>query len=146
MESVGYLLKTAQQRLHRAIDATLRDLGISTSQYAVLTFLDESPGLSSAQLARRAFVTPQTMHRVVASLEAARLIERGPHPELGRVLEATLTPRGRQTLAECHRRVQEVEERMLADLKPAERRQLADLLQCCTRGLGSHRKRPSAKS
>jgi len=66
--------------------AALRGLGITTPQYAALTFLDESPGLSSAQLARRAFVTPQTMNRMVANLEAAGLIARGPHPELGRVL------------------------------------------------------------
>src|SRR5919204_154925 len=86
------------------MDAALRHLGITTPQYAVLTFLDESPGLSAAQLARRAFVTPQTMQRIVANLQAAGLIERDPHPELGRVLEVRLSDRGRGVLMECHRR------------------------------------------
>src|SRR5215472_7092864 len=101
MEAVGYLVKTAQQRLRAAMDAALRDLGITTPQYAVLAFLEESPGLSSAQLARQAFVTPQTMNRIIANLQTAGLIERGPHPDLGRVLETRLSRRGRGRLAEC---------------------------------------------
>src|SRR5215470_9172611 len=98
MQPIGYLLKTAQQSLRTAMDATLRDLDVTTPQYAVLTFLQDSPGLSSAQLARRAFVTPQTMNRIVANLEAAELIERQPHPELDRAQEARLSKRGRRLL------------------------------------------------
>jgi len=144
MEAVGYLLKTAQQALRAAMDAALRDLGITTPQYAVLTFLGQSPGLSSAQLARRAFVTPQTMNRIVANLEADDLIERQPHPELGRVLEARLSRRGRRLLGECQRRIAGVEARMVADLTAAERRQLANLLERCARALRPTRKRGSS--
>jgi DNA-binding MarR family transcriptional regulator len=113
----------------------LRELGVTTPQYAVLTFLEQAPGLSSAQLARRAFVTPQTMNRIVANLQAAGLIERDAHPELGRVLEARLTPAGRALLAEAHRRVRAVEDQMAADLTPEEQRQLVRLLEQCMQGL-----------
>jgi DNA-binding MarR family transcriptional regulator len=135
MKAVGYLLKNAQQSLRAAMDAALRNLDITTPQYSVLAFLEESPGLSSAQLARRGFVSPQTMNRIVANLEASGLIERGPNPEVGRVLEATLTARGRGLLVDCHQRVQEVEARMLADFTEEERRQLADLLERCASNL-----------
>src|SRR5215471_2871168 len=101
METVGYQLKNAQQALRAAMDTVLRGRGVTTPQYAVLAFLEQSPGLSGAQLARRAFVTPQTMNRIVANLETAGLIERGPHPELGRVLETRLSQRGRKLLAKC---------------------------------------------
>src|SRR5499427_9802520 len=117
------------------MDFALRDLGVTTPQYAALTFLEESPGLSSAQLARKAFVTPQTMNRIVANLEAAGLIERDPHPQLGRVLQATLSRRGQKLLAESQRRIAEVEARMVRDLGPAEQRQLANLLERCTRAV-----------
>ncbi len=140
MEPIGYLLKNAQQSLRTAMDAALRDLGVTTPQYAVLTFLHEAPGLSSAQLARRAFVTPQTMNRIVANLEAAGLIERGPHPEIGRVLEARISRRGRGLLGQCRRRVAAVEQRMIANLSVAERRQLADLLERCAKSLRPPRK------
>jgi DNA-binding MarR family transcriptional regulator len=146
MEAIGYLLKYAQQALRTAMDAALRDLGITTPQYAVLTFLGESPGLSSAQLARRAFVTPQTMNRIVANLESADLIERQPHPELGRVQEARLSKRGRNLLGECQRRIDGVEARMIADLNAAERRQLANMLERCTRALRPARKHAGSRS
>jgi len=140
VEAVGYLLKTAQQSLRAAMDFALRDLGVTTPQYAALTFLEESPGLSSAQLARKAFVTPQTMQRIVANLEAAGLVERDPHPDLGRVLEARLTGRGRDLLAECHRRAQAVESQMVAGLSAEDRRQLADLLSRCAANLRPRRR------
>ena len=145
MQPIGYLLKNAQHSLRTAMDATLRDLDVTTPQYAVLTFLEESPGLSSAQLARRAFVTPQTMNRIVANLEASGLVERGEHPELGRVLETRLTKRGRRLLGECQQRIDHVEARMVADLSLAEQRQLADLLERCTRALRPARKRSGVR-
>ena len=43
----------------------LRPHGASLPEYAVLTALAEEPGLSNADLARRAFVTPQTMKQVL---------------------------------------------------------------------------------
>ncbi len=140
MKAVGYRLRCAQQSLRATMDAALRDLGVTTPQYAALTFLEESPGLSSAQLARHAFVTPQTMNRIVANLEGAGLIERDPHPDIGRVLQARLSERGRGLLAECHHRVGEVEARMVADLSPEEQRQLADLLERCIRALRPRRR------
>ncbi len=146
MQAIGYLLKNAQQGLRAAMDSALRDLGITTPQYAALTFLEASPRLSGAQLARRAFVTPQTMNRIVANLETAGLIERAPHPDLGRVLEASLTSRGRRLLAESHQRVQQVEAQMLAGLTATEQDQLAGLLHRCARNLQPPRQRtrPSA--
>jgi DNA-binding MarR family transcriptional regulator len=140
VEAVGYLLKNAQQSLRVAMDVALRDLGVTTPQYAALAFLEESPGLSSAQLARQAFVTPQTMQRIVANLGAAGLLERDPHPDLGRVLEARLTRRGRDLLVECHRRVQIVESRMVAGLTQDDLLRLADLLNRCAANLRPRRR------
>jgi DNA-binding MarR family transcriptional regulator len=145
MQAVGYLLKTTQQSLRAAMDAALRDLRITAPQYAVLAFLDDQPDLSSAQLARRAFVTPQTMNRIVANLEAAGHLERHPHAELGRVLEARVSAQGRTLLAEARSRVTDVESRMVAGLTADEQRQLASLLQRCNSALrGPQRRRPSS--
>ena len=141
-QAVGYRLKAAQHGLRTAMDAELRELGLTTPQYAVLTFLEQSPGLSGAQLARRAFVTPQTMQRILANLQAAGLVERDPHPEVGRVIEARLSGRGRALLQEGYGRAEAIEARMLADLTPDEQRQLAELLERCTRALRSTRQRP----
>jgi DNA-binding MarR family transcriptional regulator len=135
MEPVGYLLKVAQQSLRLAMDTAMRDLGVTAPQYAVLRYLDESPGMSGADLARRAFVTPQTMNRIIVNLDEAGLIDRAPHANSGRVLDTRLSPSGRRLLRRCRERVDAVENTMLSGLTASERQQLRDLLQRCAESL-----------
>ena len=59
--------------------------------------------LSTSQLARRAFMTPQSMSEVIHALERKGLIKRNPHPNHRRTLPATLTGEGRRVLAACER-------------------------------------------
>jgi DNA-binding MarR family transcriptional regulator len=115
--------------------AALREHGATLPQYAVLTALDEEPGLSNAELARRAFVTPQTMNQVLHELEQRHWVTRHAHPGHGRILQADLTHGGRQALRACHQAADAAEERMLAKLSPAGRQQLATALRTCIEGL-----------
>lgn len=100
--SLGYALKRAQQALRGHLDTQLRNIGLTTPQYSVLAGLEFSAGLSSAELARRAFVTPQTMQSIIATLERDGLIRRMAHPVHGRVLTTELTPDGRSALRAAH--------------------------------------------
>jgi DNA-binding MarR family transcriptional regulator len=134
-ESPGYLLKRAQAGLHAALAAALREHGTTVAQYAVLAALDEEPGLSNADLARRAFVTPQTMNQVLRDLEHKRWVTRQPHPGHGRILQAGLTQEGQASLRACHRAAGAVEEQMLAALTPARRQQLTAELRSCIEAL-----------
>ncbi|CAN5354996.1 MarR family transcriptional regulator [soil metagenome] len=136
-ERVGYELKRVQQALRAAMDGALRGLGLTTPQYAALAFIEQAPGASSAELARRSFVTAQTMNRIVGNLEAAGLLHRRPHPVHGRILEAMLTEQGRALVAVAHLRVRAVEDRMLSGLGPDEQRRLLDMLRRCAGALGS---------
>jgi DNA-binding MarR family transcriptional regulator len=133
----GYLLKHAQAALHAAMTAALCQHGATLPQYAVLTALDEEPGLSNAELARRAFVTPQTMNQVLREVEQRNWVTRRRHPTHGRVLQADLTRDGRQILRACHQAADAVEEQMMAKLTPAARQQLATALRTCIEGLAS---------
>ena len=127
-ERIGYELKRAQQALRGAMEEALRALGLTPAGYAALAVLEEAPGVSAAELARRSFVTAQTMGGVLGGLERAGLVERRARPEHGRILETALTSGGRSLVAEAHERVGAIEERMLADLGPEERDVLLDLL------------------
>lgn len=100
--SLGYALKRAQQALRGHLDAELRNIGLTTPQYSVLAGLEVSAGLSNAELARRAFVTPQTMQAIIVTLERDGLIKRAAHPVHGRVLTTELTPDGRAALHSAH--------------------------------------------
>ena len=133
----GWLLKRAQDALNAAMTAVLREYGATLPEYAVLTALAEEPGLSNADLARRAFVTPQTMNQVLKELEHRGWVSRHPHPGHGRILQSELTADGARTLSACHQAVDVVEGRMLAGLGPAERGQLAAALRSCIDGLSA---------
>src|ERR1700678_3261487 len=111
MARVGYLMKRAQMILHNAMADALRSHHLTVTQFAVLTGLDEEPGLSNADLARRAFVTPQSMHAVLQELERLQLIVRSPHPQHQRVLQVALTGAGRRTLTSAAAAVEAIEER-----------------------------------
>ncbi len=63
--AVGYLLRQAQLTLRGALGAALRELGITTPQYSVLSVLDVEPGLSGAELARTSMLTPQTTNGIL---------------------------------------------------------------------------------
>jgi len=124
-DRVGYELKKAQHALRLGIDEELRELGVTTPQYAAMSVLAEEPGLSNAQLARRSFVTPQTMNQILARLGASGMVERRAHAEHGRVFQRL-----------CHRRVFAVEEQMVSALSDAERLRLIRALRGCAEALG----------
>ena len=133
---VGYVLKQAQHALRLAMEDALRARGLTAPQYAVLSALDANPGLSGAELARRSFVTPQTMNEIVVNLQVAGLIERRRSPDNRRVQQAVLTGTGRTLVRTCHAAVIAVEERMLSRLARDERDQLLGLLRRCVGALG----------
>jgi DNA-binding MarR family transcriptional regulator len=137
-QQVGYRLKQAEHALRMQMDAALREIGLTTPQYAALSVLEEQPGLSGAALARRSFVTPQTMNTIISNLEAAGLLVRRPHPEHGRVLQAYVTPQGETLLQEGHRRVRAIEQQMMTSLQQDELREFMKALQACTEALEKH--------
>jgi DNA-binding MarR family transcriptional regulator len=138
-ERIGYLLKVTQQALHGAMERTLRDVGLTVSQYAVLSLLAEHPDLSNAELARRSFVTPQTMNELLQKLEARGLIERRAHAAHARILPLRLTPSGEALLAAGDERVRDIEARMVADLTVEEHEHLRTALQRCRAALADDR-------
>ncbi len=105
----GYLLKRAQHAFRTRIDDALRPLGLTAPQYAVLSAVDAIAGVSNAELARAAFVTPQAMQGVLANLERDGLLKRTAHPDHGRILRNELTAEGRQALGQARLHVQDIE-------------------------------------
>lgn len=130
-----YLLKQAQAAAHAALAAALREHGATVAHYGVLAVLDEQPGLSNADLARQAFVTPQSMNQVLRELEEKDWVTRRPHPGHGRIRPASLTRDGRTVLRACQRAASAIEERMLAGFGRADRERLAAALRACADAL-----------
>jgi DNA-binding MarR family transcriptional regulator len=74
------------------------------------------PGLSGADLARVALLTPQTVGVIIRNLERDGAIRKTPHPVHGRVLQWTLTRRGGTLLGRCRRHVMALERRLVSGL------------------------------
>ncbi|WP_036255314.1 MarR family winged helix-turn-helix transcriptional regulator [Methylocapsa acidiphila] len=108
-ETLGYALKRAQQAMRLHMDRQLKEIGLNAPQYNVLVSLEAEPGASNARLARRAFVTPQTMQAMLVKLEQSGLIERSPDAEHGRIQRTELTEEGRASLAQAHLAAQKSE-------------------------------------
>jgi DNA-binding MarR family transcriptional regulator len=105
----GYLLRQAWYAFRNAMDAALREEGLSGAQYAVLSVLARDPGMSGADLARVCNTTPQAMNGVLTTLEREALVARRAHPAHGRILQVFLTEEGRRRLDRATPRVRAVE-------------------------------------
>jgi DNA-binding MarR family transcriptional regulator len=113
---LGFLLRQAQAAARLTLERALADLGVTPPQFAVLAMLRAYPGLSGADLARVALLTPQTVGVIIRNLERAGAIRKAPHPVHGRVLQWTLTRRGEALLDKCRRHARALERRLAAGL------------------------------
>ncbi|MDQ0009740.1 DNA-binding MarR family transcriptional regulator [Luteibacter jiangsuensis] len=135
LDWIGYNLKITQHRLRQRLDAELARLGITAPQNAVLLAVAGNPRISNAELARAAFVTPQTMQGILVNLERGGLIVRNPHPEHGRVIMTELTAAGHKAAADGAKAADAVERQMLSTLSTQEARLLRELLKRCAAAL-----------
>jgi len=132
---ISYLIKWVERGVHAGLDTALRSMNITISEYTALSVLQFRSGLSSAQLARRSFVSAQAMNQIVVSLERNGWIERSADPAHGRILRATLTREGRDLLARCDRATASVEQTLLTGMSSAQAEQLRRALQACAASL-----------
>lgn len=112
-QNLGYILKRAQQSLRIRVDTQLKAIEITLPQYAVLSNVAISPGISNADLAKAAFVTPQTMQGILSTLEKRNLLARSQDPEHGRRLMTQLTAEGQITMEAARIEMIKVEAMML---------------------------------
>jgi DNA-binding MarR family transcriptional regulator len=114
--SLPDLLRQAHAAARLTLERALAGLGVTPPQFAVLTMLRSQPGLSGADLARVALLTPQTVGVIIRNLERSGAIRKTPHPVHGRLLQWTLTRRGGTLLDKGARHVRILERRLAAGL------------------------------
>ena len=134
---VSYAVARLHQRLFAGITERVAPYGLTTLQFTTLSVLGrhDTP-LSTSQLARRAFMTPQSMSEVIHALERKGLIKRAPDPNHRRTLPATLTGKGRRLLSACEKAVAEFEDSMLDGFTDKDRAALLDMVKAAVRNLG----------
>jgi DNA-binding MarR family transcriptional regulator len=128
---VGYVVRRFNQAIRSQVEDGLRPLGLTASQYALLTVLERNSGVSNAQLARLLFVTPQTMTRMVAGLIDAGLVVRDVSTHHSRVMLARLTGPGQELVTRAHPVVDAAEDRLFAPLTEDQRALLLEHMWTC---------------
>jgi len=121
-------LRRTQHAVRTRLDTELANTGLTTPQYTVLAALERDEELSSSDLAREFGMSAQTVNVLVKALEDCGMVRRARHPQHGRILLLTLTPGGRRALQKGRKRALEIEERLLAQVPPADRTRLMRLL------------------
>lgn len=132
---IGFLIKRVQQAFRARMDKALSENGLTTSQYAVLTHLREASSLSNAELARRSFVTAPTMIRIVHDLENLLFVEKAESKTHRKVIDVTLTPKGKKVLKLCESAVQSIQIQMLKGFNESDVARLSKLLISCAENL-----------
>jgi DNA-binding MarR family transcriptional regulator len=111
-----YLIGLIDRGIQRELPKCLEPHGLSIPEHVTLTNLKYTPGLSNAELARRALVTPQSMNEVVARLEHRGLVVRKQDPDHGRILMAELTDEGAELIDAARPSVAALEEEILGGI------------------------------
>ena len=134
-----YLVKRLESAVRRNLDLELGSHGMTTPQYAALSILRAQPGLSSAQLARRAFVTPQSMQVMVTAFVRDDLVERRADPNNQRILRNHLTRDGELLLLRADEAAAGIEQQMLGGLDAEQTAMLRELMTVCIENLTASR-------
>lgn len=125
-------------RLHRLADRlrdelipVYREYGLGEGEFDVLAALrraGEPYELAPTELARHTMVTTGAMTKRIDRLETSGLVSRLPSGADGRARVVRLTDAGRARIDDAFTAHMRNEQRLVADLSPAERRQLELLL------------------
>jgi DNA-binding MarR family transcriptional regulator len=134
---ISYAIARLHQLVFAAVSERAARHGLTALQFTTLSVLQRhGVPLSNSQLARRSFMTAQSMHEVIHRLEQEGLIARRPHPSHGRKLPATLTAKGRRVLVACERAIAEFEKTMLKGLTKADQSNFLRIVKSAVQNLG----------
>ena len=126
------------KRLGRWYDRQLIDLGLSQGEWAVLSRLATCPegaAVTPTQLAEAVGIAPSSMTHRLDRMTERGLVSRSTDPTNRTRVQVTLTQSGWETFSAAIQEGDVVEGDVLSALEPAERRQLAALLEQLIVGL-----------
>lgn len=134
-QKTGYTIKQVQQQIHTAMEDALCPLSLSLSQYNVLKSLEVSVLVTGAELARKAFVTPQTMHTILMTMERKELIARATISGNNKSFNISSTDKGKVALKNADQALAVLFEQANASLTSKEYNELEYLLKKLSSGL-----------
>jgi len=124
----GHLIRRAQQIAVALFMEECADYDLTPVQYAALVAIRENPGTDATRLSALIAFDRSTLGNVLERLEARKLLVRYPSPDDKRIKLLKLNAAGQALIARVQGAVNRAQERILAPLKPADRKRLMHLL------------------
>lgn len=111
-----YLIWRASAKIMNLIDNPASGTGLSLLKYVVLSFVKGRQGMTSADLARRIGVSPQSMNQTVTAMENAGLLRKGREKTNLKSRPLELTEDGLTILDRADEAIDDIEKTVLGDL------------------------------
>ena len=124
----GYLFRRMQQIAVSIFVEECREFDLTPVQYAALVAIQTHPGIDATRLSAVIAFDRSTLGSVIERLESKGHVERKPSGEDKRVKLLHLTKAGAALLRSIIPSVDRAQARMLAPLRPADRKMLMTLL------------------
>lgn len=123
-----FYLQQVEQLARRRVDSCLEGDVITAGQYMVLNLIVHHQPISSADLARRANMTAQSMGEFIKVLEQKGLVAKRSDKVNRRINQITATPEGLKVLVQAEARIDQAEHEFFDCLSREELAQLRVLL------------------
>lgn len=117
-----------EQLVRSSIENTLVKHGLTAGQYMTLNLLGHLEPITSADLARKSRITPQSMGEYVRTMEEQGWLQREVNENNKRHLLIKTTAAGKNILKKCETSIDEAEAKFFECLDPEERHTLKFML------------------
>ena len=126
--NVGFLIHDAARLMRVTYDRKMSGLGLTRSQWWVMTHLYFNEGISQTELSAVLDIERATLGRLLDRLEAKGWVERRPHPSDRRVKRVYLTGEVELLMQTMRAKAAEVRNEALAGIPAHEQDALIELL------------------
>ena len=124
----GFILNDVSRLLRTTFDRRAKSIGLTRSQWWVLTHLYRRDGLVQAELAEILEIERPTLGRLLDRLEAKGWLRREPDPDDRRVKRVYLTDEVEPAMQSLRRIAADLRQQSLEGLNEKERERLVDIL------------------
>jgi MarR family transcriptional regulator, transcriptional regulator for hemolysin len=126
--NIGFVMHDVARLMRTGFDRRARQLGLTRSQWWVLTFLHRREGVTQSELAEDLDLEKATLGRLLDRLEASGWVARRADARDRRVRRLYLTPAVAELMATMREIAGEIRGEALAGLDAGESEQLVDTL------------------
>jgi DNA-binding MarR family transcriptional regulator len=113
---LGFLIHDVSRLRRIVIDRALKPVGITRSQWWVLSFLGRRDGMTQTALAADLDLTKVAVGGLLDRMEGSGFVERRADQRDGRIKRVYLTSAGTRFLGTIRTNIQEVEQEIIADI------------------------------